>query len=91
MPITFGEYVNIVADDIAACAGFPPSVQEVIAETGDFLDDIEMSADHTNWFWQMVAGELMRRRPAEPCELADDLTRAAEDVLIQVSSYGAIL
>lgn len=91
MSITFGEYVNFVADNIAACAGFPPSVQEVIDATGEFLEDCEISVQHANWFWQMVAGELMRRRPAEPCELGDHLTQAAEEVLIQVSSYGAIL
>ena len=91
MSMTFGEYVNVVADNISACAGFLPSVRDVIASTGEFLEDCELSLQHANWFWQMVAGELIRRRPAEQCELADHLTEAAEEVLTQVSSCGAVL
>ena len=65
MSMTFGEYVNVVADNISACAGSLPSVRDVIASTGEFLEDCELSLQHANWFWQMVAGELIRRRPAE--------------------------
>ncbi len=91
MSMAYGEYLRIIADNIAGCAGYLPHVRVAIEEANDFLDDCDVSNQDANWFWQSVASDLLTRRPEEGPERGDALTLAAMEVLKELDSDGPVL
>ncbi len=91
MSMAYSEYVKLIADNIAGCAGYIPHVHLAIEEANDFLDDCDVSNQDANWFWQSVAADLLTRRPEEGPERAGALTLAAMEVLKELDSDGPVL
>jgi hypothetical protein len=91
MSIAYADYVKVIADNIAGCAGFLPAVRDTIDAANAILDDFDVTIQDANWFWQTVAADLFTRRPEEGADRADALTTAALEVLKELDSDGPVL